>query len=238
IDGSSIQNQQLLFSLKSSVLRKSYGSAHIITSHRTEILAGVQMEFFQPETEYFSQQGRISFSIELSKVAQSDLEAVPNLQNYTSQLISLLNSTFNNKDCVDLSALCIEPKKKCINLIVDILILQAQGDLAFPVSAVSKFALKDTKIAIDFDQGQESSINIKKTKLDSLWANNLPLFISCSLLNDKCLLCPPLPEKLSCQTCFLAAVSYKESQIVGLDVSNKGVFSWTDYAKATQVYFN
>ncbi|CAM9524218.1 unnamed protein product [Choristocarpus tenellus] len=126
--------------VQAGVLPQSNGSARVTIAHNgTDVLAAVKVEVGEPEVG-FPSRGRVVVCVECSNSlfpkfderASGDINAM---------LSGGLERSMRGSEGIDLDSLCILPGKFCWVIYVDLLILQADGNLLDAASFASHVAL-------------------------------------------------------------------------------------------------
>ena len=129
--------------LKEGVSENAHGIARVKLGN-TDVIAGVKLDVATPYPDS-PDEGAISVGVELLALASPDFEAGPPRED-AIELSRVVDRGIRESHAIDFKALSIVPGEKCWMVIIDIYVLNQDGNLFDAASIAAASALLDTKI--------------------------------------------------------------------------------------------
>jgi exosome complex component RRP42 len=145
--------------LQKGAYPQAEGSARVKMGE-TDVIVGVKLETMEPYPDQ-PDQGSIMVGAELIPMASPDYESGPP-SNDAIELARVIDRGIRESECLDFKSLCIEPGKKAWMVTIDIVPLNADGNLFDAAYLAAIAALQDTRFPV---VGEDGKIDYK-TKTD------------------------------------------------------------------------
>ncbi len=129
--------------VEQGIIQRAEGSARVIFG-KTELIAGIKLELGVPFPD-MPNQGTLKTGAEFTPLAHSDFEAGPPREEAT-ELARVVDRGIRESECIDLEKLIIKEGEKCLEVFVDIHIINHDGNLIDASSLAAVAALLNTKI--------------------------------------------------------------------------------------------
>ncbi|NXU56615.1 EXOS7 protein, partial [Turnix velox] len=141
VDGRSCEDYRCA-DVETDVVSNTSGSARVRLG-RTDVLVCVKAEMGTPKLEK-PDEGYLDFLVDCSPSAISEFEG-RGAEELGSDIANTLCRVYSSEGCVDLKALCINPRDHCWILYVDVLVLENGGNLFDTISIAVKAAFFNTR---------------------------------------------------------------------------------------------
>ncbi|MFQ5474791.1 MAG: exosome complex protein Rrp42 [Candidatus Nanoarchaeia archaeon] len=129
--------------VETGVTKNAEGSARVKMGD-TEVLAGVKMEVSKPYPDT-PEQGGLMVNVELLPLSNPDFEPGPPGPR-AIELARVTDRAIRESKCIDVKKLCITPKELVWTVIIDIVAINAAGNLADAIPLAATAAIKDAKL--------------------------------------------------------------------------------------------
>ena len=191
LDGRKNDEYRKPIKVELGVTEGAEGSARVIIGD-TEVIVGVKMEIMSPYPDS-PDQGTIMVGAELIPFASPDYESGPPSIK-AIELARVIDRGVRESKCLDFKSMCIKSGEKVWVCAIDIIPINAAGNM-FDAGAIGALAaLMDTKLPALEEKDGVYKINYEGERTEKIKLNNQP--ISCTVLKiGDNFVVDPLPEE-------------------------------------------
>jgi len=171
-----------------NVTKTAEGSARV-TIGNTVVMAGVKLSLGTPYPDT-PEDGTFMVNVELLPLASSDFESGPPSID-SIELSRVVDRGIRESKAVDMKKLCIEAGEKVWMVSVDVVPLNADGNLFDAASLAAIAALSNTV----FPKFENGKVDYKEKTKDKLPLGKLPIAITSWVIDGKIVLDPSVAEE-------------------------------------------
>ena len=197
-------------SVNAGFLKKAEGSSKVVIGD-SEVLAGVKMCVEQPYPDT-PENGNLMINTELTPMSNPGFEAGPPRQE-SIELARIVDRGLRESKCIDMRKLCITPKEEVWGVMVDIVTVNASGNLVDISSLAAASAVKNAKMpkyedkVVKYDELTDESLPLNLA--------NLPVTVTVFKIGEY-LIVDPLPEEEAVSDARLSAAIVEDGSIFAL----------------------
>ena len=197
-------------SVNPGFLKKAEGSSKVVIGD-SEVLAGVKMCVEQPYPDT-PDNGNLMINAELTPMSNPDFESGPPRQD-SIELARIVDRGLRESKCIDVNKLCITPKEEVWGVIVDIVTVNANGNLVDISFLAAASAVKNAR----FPKYEEKVVKYDELTEESLPLNlvDLPVTVTVFKIGEH-LIVDPLPEEEAVSDARLSAAIVEDGSIFAL----------------------
>ncbi|MBI2543149.1 MAG: exosome complex protein Rrp42 [Candidatus Aenigmarchaeota archaeon] len=174
--------------IKTNVIAKAEGSAYVKMGN-TQVIAGVKMNMATPFADT-PDEGVLMVNSEFTPLASPNFEAGPPNEN-SIELARIVDRGIRESKTVEMSKLVIIPGEKVWSVIIDIHIIDHQGNLQDAAALAATAALLNAKIP----KLDENNTVLRGEFSGKLPVVHKPITVSVCKIGDKMFLDPSLDEE-------------------------------------------
>ena len=197
-------------SVEAGVLKKAEGSARVMIGD-SEVLAGVKMGVEQPYPDT-PENGNLMINEELTPMSNPNFESGPPNQE-SIEIARIVDRGLRESKCIDTGKLCITPREEVWGVMVDIVTINANGNLVDGSCLAAAAAVKNARLP----KYEDKAVNYDELTDESLPLNlaNLPVTVTVFKIGEH-LLVDPLPEEEAVCDARLSAAIVEDGSIFAL----------------------
>lgn len=215
--------------IKVGVIENAEGSA-LVELGNTKVICGVKLEIMEPFPEK-PDEGIIITNLDLTPLASKEIP--PELIPIEAELGRVVDRGIRESGMVDLKKLVIEKEKFVWGVIIDIAVLNYDGNVIDASGIASYLALKNTFFPKIEKDGEKYKINYKEKTNEKLPLNKMVLPITFAKIENYLLVDPNKTENDLAEVIF--TISRDENNIYSLQKSKDGVLYFRDIEKIIKI---
>ncbi len=158
--------------IETDISKNAEGSAKCLMGD-TEVIVGVKLEMGMPYPD-MPDEGTIIVNAELSPIANPNFELGPPGTEAT-ELARIVDRGIRESKCIDFKKLCVKEREKVWLVLIDIYVINDDGNLIDASVLAALNALKNTV----FPKVENDKVNYNEHTKEKLKLNNLP--VTCTL---------------------------------------------------------
>ncbi len=191
LDGRKNDEYRKPIKVELGVTEGAEGSARVIIGD-TEVVVGVKIEIMAPYPDS-PDEGTIMVGAELIPLASPDFESGPP-RIESIELARVVDRGVRESKCLDFKSMCIKSGEKVWVAAIDIVPINAAGNL-FDASAIGALAaLMDTKLPVVEENDGVYKLNYEAERTQTIKLNNLPISCTVWKIGDNFIV-DPLPDE-------------------------------------------
>ncbi|MBI4214814.1 exosome complex protein Rrp42 [archaeon] len=210
-------NQFRKIVLEPNFVPKAEGSC-LIRLGDTQVAVGVKLAVAEPYPDS-PESGTLSTNAELSPLASPAFEAGPP-DDDSIELARVVDRGIRESKMIDFDALCITPKEEVWNVMIDLHMLDVDGNLIDAASIASVRALMDVR----FPKYEDGKVIYSEKTKKKLPVNCLPVSTTFAKIGSSFLLDPTLEEEKAMDA-RLMLVSTDGGNLCAMQKSGSGSFT-------------
>ena len=197
-------------------LKKAEGSSRVIIGD-SEVLAGVKMGVEQPYPDT-PDNGNLMINTELTPMSNPNFESGPPRQD-SIELARIVDRGLRESKCIDINKLCITPREEVWAVMVDIVTVNAYGNLVDISALAATSAVKNTRLP----KYEDKVVKYDELTDDTLPLNtaNLPVTVTVFKVGEY-LIVDPLPEEEKVSDARLSAAIVEDGSLFALQKGGDG----------------
>ncbi len=215
--------------IKTDIIENAEGSAYVELGN-TKVLCGVKIEVAEPFPE-FPDEGIVVTNLDLTPI--SDKEIPPELIPIEAELGRVVDRGIRESKLIDTKKLVIEEGKWVWDILIDIAILDYDGNVIDASGIAAYLALKRAVFPKLEKVGDKYKINYKEKTNEKIPITKLVLPITFAKIGDYLVLDPTKEEEEVADVVF--TIGREEDFIYSLQKSKEGFLIKEDIEKALKV---
>ncbi len=216
--------------LKKGVIKNAEGSAYVEIGN-TKVLCGVKIEISEPFPE-FPEEGIIITNLDLTPLCSEDVP--PELIPIEAELGRIIDRGIRESKLIDTKQLVIEKGKHVWSILIDIAVLNDDGNVIDAGGLAAYIALKDAFFPELYkDENDKYVLNYKKKTNKFLPVNKIVLPFTFAKIGNHLVIDPSKEEELLADVIFV--VGRDNNYIYSLQKSKEGVLKKEDIQTALLV---
>lgn len=211
--------------IEEGVAKKGEGSARVEMGD-TKVIVGVKMEMGDPFPDT-PDEGILMVNAELGPIASPSFESGPPGEEAT-ELARVIDRGIRESQALPLKELCIEEGEKVWKVMVDIHVLDHEGNLMDASALGAIKALMDTDIP-----GYEDGEVIREGEENELEVKETPIACTVAKMGDKYIIDPNLMEEEVADS--MVTVTWMEDKLCSLQKRGKGGLKTEELEKVFKI---
>lgn len=213
--------------VETSLIKTAEGSAKVKIGD-TEVIAGVKFEVGQPYPDS-PDAGTMMVNTELVPLSSPDFESgPPGIE--AIEISRVVDRGIRESGAIDFKKLCIKPGELVWTIIVDVVPLNATGNLFDAASLAVMLAIKDAK----FPELQNDKINYKKLTKDSIPMEEEPISVTVLKIGGHFIV-DPIPDEEKVLDSRLTVASLKDGTICAMQKGGENPLESKDIKKMVEL---
>ncbi|MAG16414.1 RNA-binding protein [Candidatus Woesearchaeota archaeon] len=195
--------------VEKNVSKNAEGSARVLIGD-TEILAGVKTAVEQPYPDS-PEEGNLMVNAELLPLSNSRFEPGPPSEE-AIEVARIIDRGIREANTIDRNKLCLTPKEEVWSVMIDVLTINAHGNLIDASAFASIVALLNAKLP----KREDGVVNYSELTKESIpLSKNIPITVTVYKIG-KHLIVDPLPEEEDVADARLTAAVLEDGSVVAM----------------------